>query len=105
MSDANHDSIDRKRKGGESASPTNPKKGRAGKRKSDSATADPEDCENTYGIDHLEIGEAKHDLDDSKLLLAQHSIGQMSNNINNNKSLTHEFNVKYNILNPMKRTK
>ena len=38
----------------------------AKKRKSESAKADPEDCENTYGIDHLKIGEANHDLDDSK---------------------------------------
>ena len=26
--------------------------------------ADQEDCENTDGIDHLKIGEAKHDTDD-----------------------------------------
>ena len=34
--------------------------------KSESAKADPEDVVNTYGIDHLKIGEAKHDSDDSK---------------------------------------
>ena len=38
----------------------------AKKRKSESAMADPEDCENTDGIDHLKIGEAKHDSDDSE---------------------------------------
>ena len=51
--------------------------------------ADPEDYENTYGIDHIKIGEAKHDLDGSEWLLAQRMIGQMENKINNNKSLTH----------------
>ena len=38
----------------------------AKRRNSESAKLDPEDCENTYGIDHLKIGEATHDLDDSK---------------------------------------
>ena len=36
------------------------------KRKSESAKADPKDCENYYGIDHLKIGEDTHDLDYSK---------------------------------------
>ena len=43
-----------------------PKKNKGGvakKRKSGSAKADPEDFGNTYGIDHLKIGEAKHDSD------------------------------------------
>ena len=77
----------------------------AQKRKSESAKTDTEDCENTYVIVHLKMGEANHDLDDSKWLLAQRRIGQMENNINNYKSITHEFNVLSNILNPMKRAK
>ena len=32
-------------------------------------------------------------------------IGQIENNMNKNKSLTHEFNVLNNLLNPMKRAK
>ena len=36
------------------------------KRKSESAKADPKDCENTYGIEHFKIGEATHDSNDSK---------------------------------------
>ena len=62
-------------------------------RKTESAKAEPEDFGNTYGIDHLKIGEAKHDSDESELLLAQHRIFQMGNKINNNKILTHECNV------------
>ena len=50
---------------------------------------DLKDCENNYGIDHLKIGEATHNLDDFKLLLAQRMIAQMENKISNNKSLTH----------------
>ena len=48
------------------------------KHKSESAKADPEGVENTDDIDHLPIDD---------------------------KNLTHECNVLYNILNPMKRTK
>ena len=36
------------------------------KYKSESAKAVPKDCENSYGVYHLKIGEATHDLDDSK---------------------------------------
>ena len=46
---------------------SNPKKKKeklTKKHKSASAKADPKDCENTYGIDHLKIGEANHDSDD-----------------------------------------
>ena len=42
----------------------------AKKHNSKSAKADPEDCENTYGIDHFKFGESKHDLSGSKGLLA-----------------------------------
>ena len=56
----------------------------------------------TYGIDHLNIGEAKHYSDYSKLLLAQHRIDQMENNTNKEKIITHEFNVLTNIINPIK---
>ena len=42
------------------------KGGVAKKRKSEIAKADPEDFGNTYGIDHIKIGEAKHDSGDSK---------------------------------------
>ena len=38
----------------------------AKKRKSEGAKTDPEDFGNIYGINHLKIGEAKHDLYDSK---------------------------------------
>ena len=55
--------------------------------KSESAKSDPEDVGNTYGIYHLKIGEAKHDSDDSKLLLAQRTIGHKANKINNDKVL------------------
>ena len=34
--------------------------------KSESAKSDPEYVENTYGIEHLTIGEATHGLDDPK---------------------------------------
>ena len=34
------------------------------KRKSESAKADPAGMDNTYGIDHLTIGESSHDSDD-----------------------------------------
>ena len=34
--------------------------------KTEIAKVEPEDFGNTYGIEHLKIGEAKHDLDDSK---------------------------------------
>ena len=61
--------------------------------------------ENTYGIDHLTIGEATHGSDDSKWILAQRIIDQMENNINNDKNLTRECNVLSNLLNPMKRAK
>ena len=77
----------------------------AKKSKSEISKADLEDFGNNYGIDHLKIGEAKHDSDYSKLLLAQRKIGHMENKINNNKSLTHDCNVLSNILNPIKRTK
>ena len=59
------------------------------KRKSESAKADSKDFENNYGIDHLKIGEATHNLDDFKLLFAQRRIVQMENKKGNNKSLTH----------------
>ena len=36
------------------------------KQNSESANSDPKDCENNYGIDHLIIGEATHDSDDSE---------------------------------------
>ena len=75
------------------------------KRKSESAKEDQEDRENTYGIYQLTIGKATHSLDDPKWLLAQRKIGQTEDNINNYKSLTHECNVIYNILNPMKYAK
>ena len=35
-------------------------------RKSESAKADPEDVGDTYGIDHLKVGKAKHDPGDSE---------------------------------------
>ena len=38
----------------------------AKKRKSEISKADPEECENTYGIYHFKIGEAKHDSNESK---------------------------------------
>ena len=42
-------------------------RGELGKKyKSESAKSDPEDIGNTYGIDHLKIGEANHNLDGSK---------------------------------------
>ena len=66
---------------------------------------DPEDCENTYGIDHLKIGKAKHDSDDSEWILTQRRIGHMGNKINNDKSLTHECNVLSNLLNTIKWAK
>ena len=75
------------------------------KRKSEIAKAYTAGVVNTYGIDHLTIGEAIHSSDESEWILAQRRICQMINKINNNKSLTHECNVLYNILNPMKRTK
>ena len=81
------------------------KKKNARNRKSESAKLDPEDVGNAYGIDHLKIGEAKHDLYDSKLILAQRRIFHMENKINNDKSLTHECNVLTNIFNPIKRAK
>ena len=34
--------------------------------KSESMKAYPKYCESTYGIDHLKIGEATHDWDDSQ---------------------------------------
>ena len=71
------------------------------KSNSESTKADPKDWENTYGIDHLKIGEATPNSDDSKWLIAQLRIGQMKNKVNNEKSLTHECNVLSNILNPM----
>ena len=36
------------------------------KRKSEIAKVDIKDCENTYGIDHLKIGDATHDYDYSE---------------------------------------
>ena len=75
------------------------------KRKSESAKADPKDCENTYGIDCLKIGEATHDSYDPKWIFAERRISQMTNRINNNKSLTHECNLLFNLLNPLKREK
>ena len=75
------------------------------KRKSECDKEDPIDCENTYGIYHLKIGEVSRDLYDSEWLLVQRRIRQMENKIHNDKVLTHEFNVLSNILNPMKREK
>ena len=72
---------------------------------SESTKSDLEEVERTYGIDRLNIGEAKHDLDDSEWLLANRKIFQMKNNINNYKSITHECNVIYNILNIIKHAK
>ena len=39
--------------------------------------ADPEEVVHTYGIDCLNIGEAKHDSDDSERIYAQLRIGQI----------------------------
>ena len=77
----------------------------AKKSKSEISKADLEDFGNNYGIDHLKIGEAKHDSDYSKLLLAQRKIGHMENKINNDKSLTNECNVLSNPLGTIKRAK
>ena len=77
----NGDPINNKKKGGRVVVAT--------KHNNESAKVYPEDCDNIYGIDHLKIGEAKHDLDDSKRLVTRHSIGQMANKINKDKSLTH----------------
>ena len=74
-------------------SPRKRRKKLAKKRKSESAKSDPEEVEHTYGIDRLNIGEAKHDSDDPKWLLEPCRIGQMENEINNDKIITHEFNV------------
>ena len=46
--------------------PKKNKEKKARKRKSESAKLDPEDVGNAYGIDHLKIGEAKHDLYESE---------------------------------------
>ena len=40
------------------------RKNKAKERNIEISKVDTEDHENTYGIDHLKIGEAKHDLDD-----------------------------------------
>ena len=70
--------------------------------KSERGEADPSGMGNTYGIDHLTIFQATHSLDDSECLLAQSRIGQMENKINNDKSLTCEYNKLSNILNTIK---
>ena len=43
--------------------------------------------------------------DDSELILEKHSISQMANKINKDKSIRHEYNILPNILNPTKRAK
>ena len=83
----------------------NKEKKLAKKRKSESAKADQEEVVRNYGIDRLNIGEAKHDLDDSEWLLVKRRIGQMENLINKEKMIIHEYNVLNNILNPVKQTK
>ena len=61
--------------------------------------------EDTYGIDHLTIGESTHGSDYPERLLAQCRIFQMENKTKSNKCLTHKFKVLSNILNHMKRAK
>ena len=75
------------------------------KHKSESAESDPEAVENTYGIYHLNIGEATHGSDESERLLVQRRIGRVDNKRYNYKSITYECNILSNILNPMKCTK
>ena len=71
----------------------------------ESAKADSKYFENTYGIDHIKIVEATHYSYDPKWILEKRRIFQMENNINNNKSLTYEYNILSNILNLTKRAK
>ena len=73
--------------------------------KSEIAKADPEDIGNTYGIDHLKIGEVKHDSYDLEWLLAQRRIDHMKNKINNDRIIKNECNVLSNLFKFYKASK
>ena len=71
--------------------------------KSKSAKSDPSEIGRTYGIDHLNLGESTHNLDNnSARILTQRMKFQMANKVSKDSSITHVCNVLSNLLNPTK---